>query len=67
MTHRGKLALRVAAIAIAVAAIAWGAQVVRQARQADDGGPPIGALCMALPAFGLLIGAGAVWSATNRS
>jgi hypothetical protein len=66
MTDRGKFALRVVAIIMGLAAFAWGAEVVRQALQADDGGPPLGAICMAVPAFGLLIGAGAVWSSTNR-
>ena len=66
MTDRGKFALRVVAIIMGIAAFAWGAEVVRQALQADDGGPPLGAMCMAVPAFGLLIGAGAVWSSTNR-
>ncbi len=47
MTDRGKLALRVVAIIMGVAAFAWGAEVVRQALQADDGGPALGAICMA--------------------
>jgi len=54
------------AIVMALAAFAWGGEILRQALQADDGGPPIGALCMAVPSIGLLIGAGAVWSSTNR-
>ncbi len=66
MTDRGKTVTRIIAIVMALAAFAWGAEVVRQALQADDGGPPLGAICMAVPAFGLLIGAGAVWSSTNR-
>jgi hypothetical protein len=66
MMDRGKLVLRVVAIIMGVAAFAWGAEVVRQALQADDGGPPLGAICMAVPAFALLIGAGAIWSSTTR-
>jgi hypothetical protein len=66
MPDRGKIVLRVVAIIMGVAGFAWGAEVVRQALQADDGGPPLGAICMAVPAFGLLMGAGAVWSSTNR-
>jgi hypothetical protein len=66
MMERGKLAVRIVAIIMGVAAFAWGGEVVRQALQADDGGPPLGAICMAVPAFGLLVGAGAVWSSTNR-
>ena len=66
MADRSKLILRVVALIMGVAAFAWGAEVARQALQADDGGPPLGAICMALPAVVLLIGAGAVWSFTNR-
>ena len=66
MTDRGKLAIRIVAIVMGVAAFAWGTGVVRQALQADDGGPPLGAICMTLPTFALLIGAGAVWSSANR-
>lgn len=66
MADRGNWALRVVAIVLGLAAFAWGAEVIRQALQADDGGPPLGAICMAVPAFGLLIGAGAVWSSTKR-
>ena len=66
MTDREKLTVRVVATIMALAAFGWGAEVVRQALQADDGGPPLGAICMAVPAFALLIGAAAVWSFTNR-
>jgi peptidoglycan/LPS O-acetylase OafA/YrhL len=48
-------------IFMAVAAAAWGAFVVHTALQADDGGPPLGAICFALPGFVLLVAAGAVW------
>lgn len=43
-----------------LAAAAWSVVVIRQSPQADDGGPPLGALCMAVPAL-LLVGAGAAW------
>lgn len=43
----------------------WGFEIWRQANAADDGGPPLGALCMAMPSIGLMIGAGAVWSRTR--
>ena len=66
MANRGKLALRTVAIIMSVAALLWAAEIVRQAMQFDDGGPPAGAICMAVPAFVLIIGAGAVWSSTNR-
>jgi hypothetical protein len=51
---------------MALAAFGWGGEIVREALQADDGGPPLGALCMAVPSILLLIGAGGVWSSTNR-
>jgi hypothetical protein len=63
---RRKRKLRIIAAIMVVAAFAWGAEIVRQALEADDGGPPLGALCMAVPSIGLLIGAGVVWSSTNR-
>lgn len=66
MTDETKTSLRVVAVVMTVGAIAWGAGVVWQVRQADDRGPPMGAICMAFPAFALLIGAGAIWSRTNR-
>jgi hypothetical protein len=52
---------RVASIVLIAGAACWGAIVVRQALQTDDGGPPLGAICSALPAFILLIAGGAVW------
>lgn len=63
---RGKLAVRVIAFLMILAAFGWGAEIVRQALKADDGGPPIGAICMAVPSIVLLLGAGVVWSLTNR-
>jgi hypothetical protein len=65
MADGGKLTLRVMAIVMVVAAFAWGAEILRQALQADDGGPPLGAICMAIPSVVLLLGAGAVWFSTT--
>jgi hypothetical protein len=58
---------RLVGICLIVGAAAWGAEVMRQANAADDGGPPLGALCMALPSVILLIAAGAVLSARKPS
>lgn len=63
---KGKFTLYVVAGIMAITAFAFGVEIVRQALQADDGGPPLGAICMAAPAFALLIGAGVVWSAAKR-
>jgi len=57
---------RVASIAILIAALAWSAEVLRQVHESDDGGPPAGALCMAMPSFGLLICAGVAWPTKPR-
>jgi hypothetical protein len=67
MTDRVKRNLRVVAVAMGVVSFAWGAAVVHQASQADDGGPPLGAICASVPAFLLLVGAGAVWSSTSSA
>jgi hypothetical protein len=52
---------RVASMVMLAGAIAWTTEIIRQALLADDGGPPMGALCMAMPAIFLLICGGAVW------
>jgi hypothetical protein len=62
---REKVVLRLVARATAIGAFAWGAEVVRQALQSDDGGPPAGAIGAAMPAFALLIGAGFIGSSTG--
>jgi hypothetical protein len=64
MRAGARTALRAIAIVLVIAAIAWGAEIIRQALAADDGGPPLGAICMAVPSIGLLIGAGILWSLT---
>jgi hypothetical protein len=66
MSDGGKLTLRVIAIVMALAAVTWGFEIWRQAHAADDGGPPLGAICMAVPSIALLIGAGAVWRRAHR-
>ena len=66
MSEGGKLTLRIIAVVMVLAAVAWAFEIWRQAQAADDGGPPLGAICMAVPSIGLLIGAGAIWSSTNR-
>ena len=66
MENRFKHLSRVLAIVMVVGAAAWGAAVVRLALKTDDGGPPLGVICMAVPAFGLLIGAGAAWTSSNK-
>jgi hypothetical protein len=50
-----------------VAAAVWiAADIIRQSLRADDGGPPMGALCLAVPAAVLLIGAAVVWPRVPR-
>ena len=66
MMDSGKLAARLVAVIMVIGAVGWGAWVFRQASEMDDGGPPLGALVMGAPALGLFIGAGVVWSWTNR-
>jgi hypothetical protein len=61
----GSKIYRIIASVMAVAAIVWGMVVVWQATQREYD-PPIGALCAAIPAIGLLIGARVVWSRTSR-
>jgi hypothetical protein len=46
------------------AAMVWGGVVVWKAVRLEYE-PPIGALCMALPSIGLLIGARVVWSSAK--
>ena len=53
-----KLVLRTLSIIMALGAVAWGFNVWRQVQNMEGDGPPIGAICVALPGFGLLIGAG---------
>lgn|GEM_PF-3804910 len=53
--------LRILAVVMMLAAIAWGYYVWRQAAAMDDGGPAIGAAVMALPGIVLFILAGVVW------
>lgn len=65
MTDREKRGRRIVSIAMILVALLWGVEVVRQALRADDGGPPLGALCAALPAFGLIIAAGILWASTK--
>lgn len=65
--NQEKRNLRIASVVMAIVAFAWGGEVVRQSLQTDDGGPPLGAMCMAIPAFALIVGAGIVWSSSNRS
>ena len=66
MSEGDKRVLRVIAAVMVFAAVGWGFEIWRQARASDDGGPALGAICMAVPSVGLLIGAVAVWSATRR-
>ncbi|HVS70265.1 MAG TPA: hypothetical protein VHQ47_03305 [Phycisphaerae bacterium] len=66
MSGGEKRFLRGVAVAMALAACAWGVEIWREARAGNGDGPPLGAICMAVPAVGLLIGAGAVWTATNE-
>jgi hypothetical protein len=58
--------LRIVSAVLLIAAIAWGAEILRQAKASDDGGPPLGAIIMAVPSVILLIAAGAVWSITKK-
>jgi hypothetical protein len=51
---------RTFSIVLIAAAVVWGAIVARLAREYGDG-PPMGALCSAIPAFVLLIVGGALW------
>ena len=53
--------------ALALAAVTWAGFVVRQVFQSDDGEPPLGAMCSAVPAFLLLIAAAAVWPNDGRA
>jgi len=48
-------------------ALLWGIWVVREILANSGAGPPLGALCMALPSFALLIIAGAIWPTTSKS
>ena len=63
---RGRTVGRLASIGLAVAAVVWTAVVIRQANMHDDGGPPLGAIAMAVPALLLLIAAGAAWPRTGK-
>jgi hypothetical protein len=51
---------RIASILLIAFAVIWGAIVAYQAREYRDG-PPMGAICSAIPAVLLLIGGGVVW------
>jgi hypothetical protein len=66
MARCWKLALRLGAILMMLAAVSFGVDSWRQVQAADDGGPPLGAIFMALPAIALLLAAGAIWSAGRR-
>ena len=57
---------RLFGIGLLVAAVVWAAGVMRQVNASDDGGPAIGALCMALPSVFLLVAAGVVLSPRDR-
>ena len=48
-------------VSLVVLAVGYGAVNYRIAADTDDGGPPLGALCMATPAVVLLLVAGATW------
>ncbi len=51
---------RIISLAVGVVAVVWGVIVMRMAIK-SEAEPPMGAICFALPAFGLLIAAGAIW------
>jgi len=53
-------------VTLAVAAALWAAWVFRRSAQADHDGPPIGALCMCVPAVVMLVMAGAIWPKTKK-
>ena len=53
-------------IILLVGAMLWAAEIFRQSRQTDDGGPPMGALFMAVPSVILLIAAGAAWPSGRK-
>ena len=52
---------KTAKVTLVVVALGYGAIVFRTVEATDDGGPPMGALCLAAPAFLLLLAAGATW------
>jgi len=66
MVNQWKIVRRVFALVMCVAAFAWGAEILRQASGFNDAGPPLGAICMAVPSILLLIAAAVVWSSTTR-
>jgi hypothetical protein len=66
MSDRWKITLRVIAVVTFLTAVAWGMEIWRQIQAADDGGPPLGAICMAIPSIALLICSGALSTRTNR-
>ena len=57
---------KVASIILLVGAVLWATEIFRQQRQTDDGGPPMGALFMAIPSVILLIAAGTVWPSGRK-
>lgn len=48
-------------VSLVVLALVCAAVAYREVEATDDGGPPLGALCMAMPAVLLLLLAGATW------
>lgn len=60
MSNDGRTPERVFSILCAIGAVAWGGWVVHQVLQTDDS-PPMGAMCLAVPAFALLLFAGHAW------
>jgi hypothetical protein len=62
MSDDGRGGRRVTASAMALVALVWIAALKLQMNQPGFDGPPMGALCLALPAIALLLGAAALWS-----
>lgn len=62
-----RMKLRISAAALTLVAIVIFVSVMRQAMQSDDGGPPMGAICSALPSIAALIGAGICWQDSNKN
>ena len=52
---------KAAKVTLVVIALGYGAMVYRTVDDTDDGGPSIGALCIAAPALLLLLIAGPTW------
>ncbi len=63
MTRTGR---RLFSFALVAVGVLLAASAMRQGLASDDGGPPLGAVCMVLPSAVLFIAAGKVWPSKDR-